>query len=704
MPVTLCRAVVVWLLCAVPGAGCRHETAHKTPPAPNKPVTDNPAAKTSAAKTPAAKQPAAKQPTAKQPATKRTSAPKPLPKVSTTPRRSFPPGTLAHVGSPRPREIWSLAVSPDGKNVVAGCADGTLRLWDLRTRTPGATYWADGLHVSDVSVSPNGRRLVSFSPNTDTGVLVWDAHRFVPLRRLPGKAPATLAWGSKGRWLALGWRYPQPRLQLVDPNTGANGVAMALPNKNSLNFVLATPDGERVLAGQGGEVQIWAAKSGKLEGTHDLANSSVAYLGALSADGRLLAVMGGGHEYDEEERPMVYLMDLNKRAWLGHLPHRQAAITALALAPDGQTLVAAAGKRLLVWRTDAPQPIPEPEEEHDGYGDPPPKKKKQPAIPPAARPRQLRHAAPVTALAFSPSSLAFLAADEQGQVRLWELALRRPRGAAPRATEAARWHVWGKGRQGHDAPVSAVALSADGKELWTRAGKRTLRWDLATRKLLRGGRMVAMEVASCNTLVRGALRREMPPKLRRRMVKACKNLECIDGDCPAERAQPHVWVSANRKVVVAEDDDYWRNDDGAEENMLEVWSAGRRRAHRLEFDAAGNNVLTLSRDGGLIALWDRMKHKAELYDLTRDKATRTCAVASKAVDNTPDAAAFSPDGKRFAAASYGGVTVWRVSGCVELETVNTGSSSLTALSFSADRRTLAAGLSDGTALTLKLSK
>jgi len=78
-----------------------------------------------------------------------------------------------------PRGIWSAAFSPDGRYVLAGCTDGTSRLWDTEAPSGDATLRAfrefedhGKLVFTTVAFSPDGKYVIS--EGDDTILRLWD--------------------------------------------------------------------------------------------------------------------------------------------------------------------------------------------------------------------------------------------------------------------------------------------------------------------------------------------------------------------------------------------------------------------------------------------------------------------------------------------------------------------------------------------------
>jgi WD40 repeat protein len=81
-----------------------------------------------------------------------------------------PPHRAPFWGHPGP--VQAVAVTPDGRRIVTGGADGTVRVWDRETGVEQAVLTGHTGLVLAVAVTPDGRQIVT--GGGDGTVRVWD--------------------------------------------------------------------------------------------------------------------------------------------------------------------------------------------------------------------------------------------------------------------------------------------------------------------------------------------------------------------------------------------------------------------------------------------------------------------------------------------------------------------------------------------------
>jgi WD40 repeat protein len=70
--------------------------------------------------------------------------------------------------------VWSVSFSPDGRRIVSGSSDNTIRIWDASTMEQiGSPLTGHEDWVRSVSFSPDERRIASGSG--DNTIRIWDA-------------------------------------------------------------------------------------------------------------------------------------------------------------------------------------------------------------------------------------------------------------------------------------------------------------------------------------------------------------------------------------------------------------------------------------------------------------------------------------------------------------------------------------------------
>ncbi len=228
--------------------------------------------------------------------------------------------------------ISRVTFSPDGGLVATTSDDCSVRLWDLR----GGEHRVLTGHTDEVwraVFSPDGSRLASTSK--DGTVRLWEVATGAPLRIFEAGAPAR-AVAFVGDGARLVFSTDARELWSWDPGNGASKRITAC---EASYFVT---NGSRLACVATDRRSVW---TGDLDGEDavilPVEGEGLGYAGAMSADGRWLAIAG--------DDGRVRLWD---REWrLRLLDAGSERVRALAFSPDGALLVVGThGPKTSLWR------------------------------------------------------------------------------------------------------------------------------------------------------------------------------------------------------------------------------------------------------------------------------------------------------------------------------------------------------------------
>ncbi|MDA0835743.1 MAG: hypothetical protein O3A29_20915 [Planctomycetota bacterium] len=235
-------------------------------------------------------------------------------------------------------DVYTLEFTPDGKWLVTGAFDNTLRLWDLATGKSVKVMSGHTGLVLTVAISKDGKKIASGS--TDNTIKTWEIPNSEPLANLTGHTGAVtaLSTNADGTQLLTGGEDKLLKLwnradgQLLRDIPGSTAVITRVAVRN---------DGVQLVAGdQTGVVRLFnpadgaplgviGAHAGEITGLRYAGNQT--YLLTAGADG------------------LVKRWPLDIPA-AKPFPGHTAAVTAFRLSPDGTKGVSAsADKTVRIW-------------------------------------------------------------------------------------------------------------------------------------------------------------------------------------------------------------------------------------------------------------------------------------------------------------------------------------------------------------------
>jgi WD40 repeat protein len=333
--------------------------------------------------------------------------------------------------------VKRIAFSPDGRRLVSGSEDGTVKVWDLNAARAGGadspvlTFKGHTSGVVSVAFTPDGTRIISGS--RDKTVKVWDSTSPQECQTWTGHTHTVMsvAWCADESRVASAGR--DGLIKIWDTTTGQVLRSWKGHQRDAI-CVVFSPDGKRLASsGMDGTIKVWDATTGDpirdLEG-----HTGQIQALAFSPNGQRLASAGHDHTariWDVATGQPVYILK-------GH----RERVPGVAFSADGSRLATAGFDNLVkIWDTTSGKEL------HELKG----------------------HEGPVWSVAFSPDGSKLASAGQDTFIRLWDV--KPGQVGAPELIFKL---------EGHKSEVTCLSFSPDGLRLAS-GGDHTVRiWDVAT--------------------------------------------------------------------------------------------------------------------------------------------------------------------------------------------------------------------------------
>jgi WD40 repeat protein len=359
--------------------------------------------------------------------------------------------------------VFSAAFSPDGKRIISGGQDKTARIWETTTGRELRKLEGSG-EIEVVAFSPDGGRVLT--GGNDQKVRIWEVASGEELFTVPGNA---CAFSPDGQQIVTGVNNATNNAAVLWDATDGHEITRFKGHTESIMSVAYSPDGTRFVTGSRDlTAKVWDVSTRRALFTlppHRHGINAVAF----SRDGQHVAT----GSVDQTIR----VWNANDGHLLFTLKGHTAEIEGLAFFPDGQIVSSAQDATIRFWDADGPR-----ETLKLGGEDP-----------------------QIWGIAFSPDGRRVVTGSYYGRGRMWDVPAGRElfnfRGTVIALSADGRQILSGAGKvarlldaetgreirkfEGHSAGLHSVAFSADGKFIVTAAVDHlAIIWEVASGKLL----------------------------------------------------------------------------------------------------------------------------------------------------------------------------------------------------------------------------
>jgi WD40 repeat protein len=401
--------------------------------------------------------------------------------------------------------VLSVAFSPDGKTIVTGSGDNTVKLWNLEGKEI-QTLKGHSANISRVAFSPDGKTIATASE--DSMVKLWNLEG-KEIQTLKGHSAGvnSVAFSPDGKTIATGswdntvklWNLEGKEIQtLKGHSAGVNSVAFSPDGKTiatvsgdntvklwnlegkeiqtlkghsaGVNSVAFSPDGKTIATGSlDNTVKLWNLEGKEIQSFKG--HSEWVYSVAFSPDGKMIATGSGDKT--------VKLWNLEGKE-IQTLKGHSASVWSVAFSPDGKTIATGSlDNTVKLWNLEGKEI-----QTLKGHSD------------------------RVNSVAFSPDGKTIATGSWDNTVKLWNLEgkeIQTLKGHSAGVNSVAfspdgktiatgsfdstvkLWNLEGKEIQtlkGHSASVRSVAFSPDGKTIATGSGDNTVKlWNLEGKEI-----------------------------------------------------------------------------------------------------------------------------------------------------------------------------------------------------------------------------
>ncbi len=289
--------------------------------------------------------------------------------------------------------VSSIVITPDGKNIISGSFDQTIKIWDFETGDLIKTLDGHAGLIYSVILAPDGKHLLSGSMD----VKIWNLETGQKVKDFRGLEDSNcymkpLSITPDGKYVICSFQDDETStssIQIWYYITGTfirkiNTEVYNLTITSNKKYIISAPD-------EGGTISIWDFKSGKLINELSGHRSSIRGL-VVTPDNKYL-VSGSKDK-------TIKIWNLSTGSLIKTLYGHKEGLESVILSPDGKYIISYTGRdtsqknsEIIIWKFDTGQIIQTIEHKGD----------------------------PIYSIAITLDGNYIVCGTDKGQIRIWKL-------------------------------------------------------------------------------------------------------------------------------------------------------------------------------------------------------------------------------------------------------------------------------------------
>jgi WD40 repeat protein len=248
-------------------------------------------------------------------------------------------------------EVWSVAITPNGKYIVSGSRDNTIKLWDINTGKLIRSFKGHVEPVQVVVITQNGKYIVSGSD--DKTIKLWDIKTGRLVRSFEGhKGPVRSVTITPNRKYIVSGSWDDT-IKLWNINTGKL-IKSFKGHKDDVSSVAISPNGNYIVSGsRDNTIKLWDINTRKILRNINTGKILRNFKGHTDEVWSVTITPNGKYIVSGSFDNTIKLWDIYTGKLIRSFEEQTDDVNSVAISPNGKYIVSGCCKTIKLWNLEA---------------------------------------------------------------------------------------------------------------------------------------------------------------------------------------------------------------------------------------------------------------------------------------------------------------------------------------------------------------